>query len=129
YLLTFMGDNGGKGPRFDHLLFHRIQTGYYVPLEFEEVICPEGPLFDQVGGMIGSSVRLKGELEVLARAMELPLDQDPDSRELWDLASSHRDWKARKGWRRFGIESIACVQLHRAAQESVQSGAAIVFSC
>jgi hypothetical protein len=77
--------------------------------------------------MIGSSIRLKQELEVLAEAMGLPLNQDPDSRELWELANNQGKGKKR-GWRRYGIESVACVQLHRAAKESVESGGAIVFN-
>ncbi len=135
YLCVGMGDARRGGPRFNHLLLHRIGSGYYVPMEFEEVIYPEGKLFDQVGGMIGSSVKLKRELEMLAEALSLPLDQDPDSRELWDLAQQQAkaentdvNQKRRHGWRRYGLESIACVQLHRACEKSVETGAAIVLN-
>jgi hypothetical protein len=128
YLSIFMGDSKANEHRFNHLLLHRIGSGYYVPLEFEEVVYPQGKLFDDVGGMIGSSVVLKRELEVLAGELKLALDLDPDSRELWDLAQEQGSNKRRRGWRRYGLESIACVQLYHACMHSVENRAAIVFN-
>ncbi len=133
YLSLGMGDARRGGPRFNHLLLHRIGCGYYVPMEFEEVIYPEGQLGDQVGGMIGSSVKLKRELEILAEALGLPLDQDPDSRKLWEVADEQGragdcNWKGQYDWQRYGLESIACVQLYQACLKSIEKGAAIVFN-
>lgn len=125
YLLCSMGDNGGKGPRFDHLLFHWITDGFYLPMDFEEVIYPEVDLSDETGGMIGSSPRLKAELEILAQALKLPLDQDPDSPEIREYAD--RQGKG-KGWKAYGKESVACLQLYHASLKSIEYNAAIAFN-
>ena len=78
--------------------------------------------------MIGSSVVLKRELEILAEALKLPLDLDPDSRELWELAQEQGTGRKRRSWRRYGLESVACIQLYQASVKSLEKKAAIVFN-
>ena len=77
------------------------------------------------GDMIGSSVRLLNECTRLAEWLELPLDLDPESDELWEAADTPQ-FNGPK-WKQYGIESFSCIRLIRAAQASIESGAAIVF--
>lgn len=52
-----------------HLLCHSDAEGYYVPIDFTEVISGD----DILGGFIGSSYRLRDELIVAARPMNITL--------------------------------------------------------
>lgn len=109
--------------RFDHLLLHSDAEGYYVPVDFGEVVF--APETEVAGSMIGSSLRLQRECGELAAALGLPRDLDPESDELWQAADAQG--QAHTGWQRYGVEAFTCVRLLRAAECSVSSGAAIVF--
>lgn len=111
-------------PGFEHLVMHSDAEGFYVPLDFEDVIYPSEEL-GVAGGIVGSSVRLLSECTRLAAWLELPLDLDPESEEVWDAADS----PAVDGpkWKQYGKESFACIRLIKAAKVSIDSGAAIVF--
>ena len=111
-------------PGFEHLVMHSDAEGFYVPLDFEDVIYPREEL-DVAGGIVGSSVRLLSECNRLAAWLEMPLDLDPESEEVWDAVDSSE--AAGCKWKQFGKESFACIRLIRAAEASVKSGAAIVF--
>lgn len=114
-----------KGPkfdrRFDHLLVHSDAEGFYVPVEFDDVLFSE----DVPGAMLGSSHALVRECEEVASALEIPPDIDPESEELWHASDEQGDGE---GWRRYGVESFTCVRLLAAARESVERGAAVVFA-
>ena len=58
---------------FDHLIVHSDAEGYYLPLEFRDVIIPDEEL-EIDGGMIGSSVVLLRECERLAKVLGIPSD-------------------------------------------------------
>ena len=108
------------GP-FDHLIHHSDCEGYYVPVDFGQVIADER----LAGGYLGSSVRLLAETRRIASALGLPDDLDPDSAEVfgaWDATTS-----AAGGWQRYGIESYGCLRLIQAARHSITTGAAIAF--
>jgi len=107
--------------RFDHLLVHSDAEGFYVPVEFGEVLFSD----DVPGAMLGSSHALRRECEELAQALGVPADLDPESEELWNASEEQG---AGDGWRRYGVESFTCVRLLAAARESVQRGAAVVFA-
>ncbi|MGV9786701.1 hypothetical protein [Streptomyces sp. NPDC003435] len=109
------------GP-FDHLVHHSDCEGYYVPVDFDHVIVDE----TAPGGYLGSSVRLLAETHRLAEALGLPEDLDPDSEDVFDAADAEEP--AAEGWQRYGVESYVCLQLLHAAQLSVSTGAAIVFT-
>ncbi|MGW8390588.1 hypothetical protein [Pseudoduganella sp. HUAS MS19] len=111
-------------PGFEHLVMHSDAEGFYVPLDFEDVIYPSEEL-GVAGGIVGSSVRLLSECKRLAAWLELPLDLDPESEEVWDAANSPETHGPK--WKRYGKESFACIRLIRAAEASIDSGAAIVF--
>ena len=107
--------------RFDHLLVHSDAEGFYVPVEFDEVI-----FTDEVpGSMLGSSHALARECEELAQALGVPPDLDPESEELWNVSEEQGEGE---GWRRYGVESFTCVRLLAAARESLRRGAAVVFA-
>lgn len=113
------------GMRFQHLIVHSDAEGYYLPVEFDEVILAD-PALEVEGDMIGSSHRLLEECLELARALELPPDLDPESEEVWEAAENQGEGEAK--WQRYGVESHACLRLIRACQASIATGAAVVFT-
>jgi hypothetical protein len=108
---------------YDHMLLHSDAEGYYVPVEFDDVLF--GNERRIAGGMVGSSQALLRECERLRAALAIPADSDPDAEELADAAARQGDGD---GWRRYGVEALVCVRLHHAAKLSVAQGAAIVFA-
>ena len=113
--------------KFDHLIMHSDAEGLYLPIEFEGVLLAANAETDYVE-MIGSSHILLREIKVLASALELPLDLNPESEEVWQAAENARGMEPNDTvWKRFGIESYICIRLYRAAKASVDNSAAIVF--
>lgn len=112
-------------PGFEHLLLHSDAEGFYVPVKFEEVIFPDEDL-EVPGAMIGSAAKLLEECTRLAQWLELPLEIDPESGEVWDAVANPSATDGPK-WRRFGVESFICIRLIRACEASLRTGAAIVF--
>lgn len=108
------------GP-FDHLIYHSDWDGFYVPVDFAQVIVDE----NVDGYFLGSSVRLLEETRRVAGILGLPEDLDPYSEEV--IEACFADAPAARGWQRYGIESHTCLQLISAAEHSVRTGAAIGF--
>jgi hypothetical protein len=107
--------------RFDHLLLHSDAEGFYVPVEFDEVL-----FSDHVPGvMLGSSHALVRECEELMSVLAIPSDVDPESEELWDASEAQSEGD---GWRRYGVEAFTCVRLFAAARESLKRSAALAFA-
>ena len=96
-------DPGGDpaGP-FAHLIHHSDCEGYYVPVDFAQVIVDER----LSGGSLGSSMRLLTETRSIAAALDLPEDLDPDSDEILEAAEAVTP--AGEGWQRYGVEVDAC---------------------
>jgi hypothetical protein len=118
---AYAGFPGEPAGPFDHLIYHSDCEGYYVPVDFGQVIVDER--LD--GGHLGSSVRLLAETRRIVSALGLPEDLDPDSEEVfgaWDAKTP-----AAEGWQRYGIESYGCLRLIQAAKHSIATGAAIAF--
>ncbi len=115
----------GEMKRFDHLLFHSDCEGFYVPIKFGEVIFTKKEL-KIPGEMIGSSYMLLEECKALAQYLELPLDIDPESDEVWDAADNQGQGDTK--WKRYGIESFTCLRLYYAAKKSIELNAAVVFT-
>ncbi len=110
--------------RFDHLLCHSDAEGFYLPLEFDEV------LFDfnnrgLAGIQVGSSSKLLAECTTLANALELPINLDFKD-DIFNYAAVENQGRG-SGWQRYGIECYACIRLIHAARHSLKYGAAIVF--
>ncbi len=74
-----------KGPNFDHLVHHSDAEGFYLPIDFSPIVVAGKP---DEAWYIGSSYALKRECEVLAEAIGLPLDLDPESEEVWEAAEN-----------------------------------------
>jgi hypothetical protein len=110
---------------FDHLMLHSDCEGYYLPQDFPNVLFPPQEL-EIPGGMVGSSNRLMEECKRLAQALQLPLDIDPEAEEVWE-AGFDSEGKVYSDWKRYGVESYICLRLHRASEQSLKTGAAIVF--
>lgn len=111
-------------PRFLHLSVHGDANGIYVPQDFEDIVVLDKEL-DHLGLVIGSSQRLLAECNELARHLEMPLDLDHESDEVWDAPDSQGEGDTK--WLRYGIESFCCIRLIRACEASLRSGAALVF--
>lgn len=110
---------------FQHLIVHSDAEGYYLPVEFEAVLISE-PSLEIAGGMIGSAHVLLRECRELARALDLPEDLSLDDEALWEAAESQGEGETK--WARYGIESFTCLQLLRACEASIETGAAVVFA-
>ena len=114
-----------NGIPFQHLIVHGDAEGYYLPVEFEDVLIPDASL-EIAGGMIGSSHALLRECRELARALELPNDVSLDDEALWEAVENQGRGETK--WERYGVESYTCLVLLRSCEASVETGAAIVFA-
>jgi hypothetical protein len=110
---------------FDHLILHSDAEGYYLLIDFKDVLFPDDS-FNIPGGMVGSSVRLLDELKRLADALQIPSDVDLDAVELW--MAEEGQGKGLEQWRRYAIESYSCLCLMGACEHSIKTGAALVFT-
>lgn len=110
-----------KRKTFDHLLIHSDAEGFYIPVDFDKVILDE----NISGGFLGSTFRLKEELERLAEWLELDLSIDANSEEVFLLPESHN--KSNTKWKKFAIESHSCINLYKACNESIKNKCAITF--
>lgn len=110
---------------FDHLIVHSDAEGFYLPVDFPNVLFASEDM--QVpGAMVGSVPRLLGECDRLAGILDIPPDITPDSDELWEAADAQGEGSA--PWEQYGVESFSCVALREACRRSLKTGAAIVFT-
>ena len=109
---------------FNHLMLHNDADGFYLPIDFEEVQFTDNAL-EIAGNMLGSSIKLLQECERLAEILEIPVDIDDQSDELWDAADAQGESSVK--WKKYGVESFTCVNLIIACKKSIETGAAIVF--
>ncbi len=121
--------NNGKSseptkPGYQHIIWHSDAEGYYVPVDFADVIA--GPEALQITGtMIGSSQRLLDECERLATALGIPPTLTADDPDVWEAVDN---WSAdATGWRRYAVETHTCCALREASRASIATGCAIVF--
>ena len=110
---------------YQHLMQHGDGEGMYIPQDFRRVVEPSKRYFAVVGGGIGSAFQLLEECQSLAEIIELPLNLDIESSEIWGAADE--PGKGSLKWQQFGIESFSCIRLARACERSIDSGAALVF--
>jgi hypothetical protein len=104
-----------------HLLCHSDAEGFYLPIDFREVLFDEQERVP--GGMVGSSYRLREELVSIAPALGISLSGD----ELSDAQAQaiNDDAEAQKGlW----IERLVWLSLFEAARLSIAHKTAICFS-
>lgn len=114
-----------SGMRFQHLIIHSDGEGFYLPVEFDDVLIPDASL-EISGGVIGSSHALLRECRELAGALEMPEGLSFD--EAWAAAHAEGEGEGEAAWERYGVESHICLGLIRACEASVETGAAVVFA-
>ncbi|MET0626654.1 MAG: hypothetical protein ABW250_27220 [Pyrinomonadaceae bacterium] len=112
------------GMPFQHLIVHGDAEGYYLPVEFEEVIAPDASL-EIAGGTLGSSHALLRECRELAGQLELPEGLTPDD-EAFDAPFDDQGLGDAK-WERYRVESYVCLGLIQVCEASIETGAAVVF--
>jgi hypothetical protein len=112
------------GIPFQHLIIHSDADGYYLPVEFDDVLVAD-PSLEIPGDAVGSSHRLLAECLELARRLELPDDLDVESEAV--SAALETQGEGESGWRRYAVESYTCLALIKACRASVATGAAVVF--
>ncbi len=118
-------DSAAPEPKrnFDHLINHSDAFGFYVPIDFAEVLT--GSRSEVWGDFVGSSFRLLEESKILADFLQLPLDLDPEDKAFFDAVDSQGIGEQK--WQRYGIESFTCIRLFRSAEHSIKTGSTIVF--
>jgi hypothetical protein len=104
-----------------HLICHSDSEGYYVPVDFEDVLFDEEG-GDLPGGMLGSSQRLLAELIAVAPALGITLAGG----ELSDAEAALIN--ARTADDGLSRELTVWIALYEAARLSVRHQTAIVFS-
>jgi len=106
-----------------HLICHSDAEGFYLPIDFRDVLFEEGDDHDLPGGMLGSSYRLLEELVRVAPALGIRLSGD----QLSDAEASRVDDLASKDEGLFR-ELASWLLLYESARQSIQHKTAIVFS-
>ncbi|WP_433216831.1 hypothetical protein [Microtetraspora malaysiensis] len=113
-----------------HLLCHSDCAGYYVPVDFEDVVFLPESSGVYGGGMVGSSVRLLRELCRCAPALGIRLDPSASAAGA-DTGGVLSDAEAARLFtlppEDFAIETMVWLTLFEACRVSVASGHAIVF--
>jgi hypothetical protein len=113
------------GMPFQHLIVHGDAEGYYLPVEFEDVLVPDASV-EIAGGMIGSSQALLRECRELAGALEIPEGLSLEDEALWEALDNQGAGDTK--WESYGMETYTCLALIRACEVSVETGAAVVFA-
>ena len=106
-----------------HLICHSDAEGFYLPIDFPDVIFAGPDDTDLPGGMLGSSHQLLKELVLVAPALGIHLSGD----HLSDAEAARIDGLACKDKGLFR-ELSSWLLLYEAARRSIQYKTAIVFS-
>ncbi len=114
-----------KTRTFDHLIVHSDSEGYYLPMDFEDVLRPDDS-FPVPGGTVGSSIRLLDECSRLSKALEITQGLGVDAAEAW--LDEEGQGRGTEAWRRYAIETFSCLCLIQACEHSIRTGAALVFT-
>jgi hypothetical protein len=106
-----------------HLLCHSDAEGFYLPMDFSDVLFSGDEEPELPGGMLGSSYRLFEELVLVAPALGIDLRDgtlsDEEARRVDGLACSDHA---------LNRECASWLSLYEAARLSIQHQTAIVFS-
>jgi hypothetical protein len=106
-----------------HLICHSDAEGFYVPVEFDEVLFSDSDDVELSGGMLGSSYRLRDELVLVAPALGIALTDGQLSDEEAERIEGLID--ADEGLYR---EYASWLLLYESARLSIAHRTAIVFS-
>ena len=113
----------GERLKYQHLNVHSDAEGYYVPVDFERP--RDLTEFQLAGGWVGSTQRLHAECSDLAHDLDMPIETDHESDEIWKLLETQGQGQLR--WQQYGIETFTCLRLLAASEVSLRARAAIVF--
>lgn len=125
------GENPADDPILDkemymmssHLLCHSDTEGFYVPIEFDDILIDEKNQGRICGGILGSSYRLMDELVEIAPKLGIQLNNqqlsDAEAEKLNQEAASQAE---------FWIEKTVWLVLYEAARLSIEYKTAICFS-
>ena len=102
-----------------HLLCHSDAEGFYAPIDFQDVIADDR----LVGGLLGSSFRLRDELIEIAPALGISLQNGQLSDEEADAVNAGTE-----DGMPLSIEKMAWIALYEAARLSIQHKTAICFT-
>jgi hypothetical protein len=97
-----------------HLVCHSDAEGFYVPVDFEDVLYPDEE--DGIaGGMVGSSYALLRELRQVAPVIGIPLENGAPKPEVLAALAKERDestplWRERLVWLTLWVKATASVQ-------------------
>ncbi|SFH69959.1 hypothetical protein SAMN05421753_102129 [Planctomicrobium piriforme] len=111
------------GQLSSHLLSHSDAEGFYLPLDFTEIIVDETDQDRIVGGLLGSSYRLLEELVSIAPQLGIQLNGNTLSDEEAEKINSDTEAELE-----FWIEKIVWISLYEAARLSIEHRTAIVFN-
>ncbi|MCK6481538.1 MAG: hypothetical protein HUU26_01035 [Gemmatimonadaceae bacterium] len=105
-----------------HLVAHSDCLGFYVPMDFPRVLVADPRYDDYLGGMVGSSHRLRAELESIAPILGIRLHDgrldDAEIERLFALtAQEEGSFREIETW----------VVLHEAARLSIENEAVVAF--
>lgn len=104
-----------------HLLCHSDSEGYYLPIDFEDLILD--PEHDIRGGVVGSSHRLREELLSIVDPLEIEVDDEGNiSDEVAEYLAMQRPTGVP-----FAVERLVWLALFEAARLSIERNTAIVF--
>ncbi|MCP3922486.1 MAG: hypothetical protein GY714_07875 [Desulfobacterales bacterium] len=106
-----------------HLLCHSDAEGFYLPIDFDEVLIDETDQERIPGGLVGSSYRLLDELKEIAPKLDIKLDgnqlSDDEAKKLNELIGSEEN---------LHIEKLVWFTLFEVTRLSIEFKTAICFS-
>lgn len=106
---------------YSHLLVHSDCEGYYIPIDFEEVIFDTDEI-TVPGAMVGSSFGLLADLKSIAEKLGVELNEKLEVQNKEDLYKTIDDQGD------FWIEKMVWLTLFEAANYSITNKTAIVFN-
>ncbi len=105
-----------------HLICHSDSEGFYLPIDFDEIIVDDKKQDRIAGGLLCSSDRLRQELVAIAPKLGIMLDGEHLTEAEADKIA--RDTRSQEGlW----IEKIVWISLFSAARLSIEHKTAICF--
>ncbi|MCL5246221.1 hypothetical protein M4I21_10410 [Cellulophaga sp. 20_2_10] len=106
---------------YSHLLVHSDCEGYYIPIDFEEVIFDTEEI-TVPGAMVGSSFGLLTDLKSIAKKLGIELNENLEVQNKEGLYNTIDDQGD------FWIEKMVWLTLFEAANYSIKNKTAIVFN-
>ena len=108
---------------------HSDAQGYYVPIDFPVPLMPV-VMAQDTGYLwpVGSTQRLRDEVDTLCNLLEVPHDMTVTSKALEQALETPSPKRDAPLWQCQPIATYSAVLLREAAERSLQTGAAIAFN-